>query len=305
METSQMDAHAAQGTSQLRSGIGGLIQREPVASYFVMAFLFSWLAVTPLLMNRGNPELPQLAPEPFMLAGALAGPALSGIVVMWATAGFAGVRALLRRCVQWRAGLQWWLAVLLGPLVVLNIVATIVIGPSILEELFANLPLALATYLPSLIFGVILGPLWEEPGWRGVALPQLQQKYGPLIGTVLLGVLWWLWHFPGYLGGWLGQLTPSSFAAALLALTGFSLIMTYIYNNTRGSLLLMILFHSASNAAIALGGRVLPAEMSDTVRSIVYNGWIPAIGYGLSGLVVVIWTRGALGYGSRSGAQHE
>jgi membrane protease YdiL (CAAX protease family) len=171
-------------------------------------------------------------------------------------------------------------------------VATVLIGTSILAELYTHIGLILFTYLITLVTGVILGPLWEEPGWRGFALPRLQGQYGPVVGTFILGVLWALWHLPGYLGGWM----ETSILSLLISSVAFSIIMTWVYNNTRGSILLMILLHSSSNAAISLGGRMLPANLSQSMRAIVYGGWLIAITYSIIALVILLFTRGSLSY---------
>jgi membrane protease YdiL (CAAX protease family) len=177
------------------------ISKHPLLSFFAMAFLFSWIAVMPLLLNHALPV------EPFQILGALAGPTLAAVIVIAVTAGKAGLGTFFKRYVQWRAGIIWWLIVLFGPLLALTLVAALIVGPSVLTEFLKNIGLILPTYLLTLIVGVILGPLWEEPGWRGFALPRLQAQFGPLVGTLILGVLWALWHIPGYLGGWMGART--------------------------------------------------------------------------------------------------
>jgi len=263
-----------------------IFSKYPLISFFVMAILFSWIAVTPLLVN---PTLPK---EPFMILGALAGPTFSAAIVIAVAEGKAGLGTFFRRYIQWRAGIVWWLIVLFGILIALNVVATVILGPSILAEFFKNLGLILPTYLIALIAGVILGPLWEEPGWRGFALPRLQEQYGPFVGSIILGVMWALWHAPGYLGGWM----ESVFPALLVYCIGFSILATWIYNNTRGSILLMILLHSSSNAAISVGAKVLPTNLSAGMHAFVFSGWIPAIMVGIVVILILIFTKGSLGY---------
>jgi membrane protease YdiL (CAAX protease family) len=263
-----------------------MISKYPLVSFFIMAFLFSWIAVSPLILN---PDLPV---EPFQILGALAGPTLSAIIVIAVLDGRKGLGAFFKRYVQWRAGVVWWLFVLFGLFIALNIVAVLILGASILSELFKNIGLILTTYLVSLIAGIVLGPLWEEPGWRGFALPRLQGRFGPLLGTLILGVLWALWHLPGYLGGWM----TSNIVSLLVSSVAFSIVMTWVYNNTRGSILLMILLHSSSNAAISVGSKVLPANLSQSMSAFVYGGWIPAITFSVIALVVILITRGRLSY---------
>jgi membrane protease YdiL (CAAX protease family) len=111
----------------------------------------------------------------------------------------------------------------------------------------------LIVYLATLVFG---GPLGEEGGWRGFALPHLEQLSGPLVGTLLLGVLWGLWHLPlfllvpGYNGAgtdFVGIMIP--FVAFVISVIAMTVLFTWVFNNTRGSILLAILLHASINTA--------------------------------------------------------
>lgn len=251
-----------------------------------MAFAFSWIAVAPRIIKDTLPI------EPFQILGALAGPTLAAVIILAVTTRRAGLGQFFKRYIQWRAGLFWWLFVLFGCLILLTVIAAIMLGVSVLTDFIKNIGLILPTYLISLIVGVILGPLWEEPGWRGFALPRLQVQFGPLVGTIILGVLWALWHIPGYLGGWM----TVNILTLILSSVAFSIIMTWVYNNTRGSILLMILLHSASNAALSVGSKVLPTNLPVRMNSLVSGGWIPAITYTILAVVIIIFTRGKLSY---------
>ena len=263
-----------------------VISRYPLISFFVMALLFSWIAVTPLILNQTLPV------EPFQILGAFAGPTLSAVIIIAVMEGRAGLAAFFKRYGQWRAGVVWWLIVLFGILLALNVVATFILGVSVLTEFFNNIGLILPTYMLTLIVGVILGPLWEEPGWRGFALPRLQAQYGPLVGSVILGAIWAVWHIPGYVGGWMASVFP----ALLVYCIGFSILATWVYNHARGSILLMILLHSSSNAAISIGAKVLPTNLSAGMRTFVFSGWIPAIMGGIVAILILIFTQGSLSY---------
>jgi membrane protease YdiL (CAAX protease family) len=267
-----------------------LISRFPLVSFFVMAFLFTWIAVLPLILN---PTLPY---TPFQILGALAGPTISAVIVTATLNGRAGLHDFFKRYIQWRAGIGWWLFILFGNLIALTIVASLLLGSSVLVDFFSNIGAIIVTYLITLIVGTILGPLWEEPGWRGFALPRLQQQFGPVLGSIILGVLWALWHLPGYLGGWMGTLNAITFLALMIGGMAFSLIATWVYNNTHGSILLMILLHASSNAAIAIGASVLPADLSPSMHNFVYSGWIPTITYSVFALAILLFTRGRLSY---------
>jgi uncharacterized protein len=262
------------------------ITRYPLVSFFGMAFLFSWIAVLPLILNPAFPI------EPFQILGAFAGPTLSAIIVTSILEGKAGLGKFFKRYLQWRAGILWWLLVIFAMLIMLNIVAALILGPAILTNLFQNIALILPTFFITLLVGVILGPLWEEPGWRGFALPRMQALYHPLIASTILGVLWAAWHLPGYAGGWM----ESSLLALLVDCIAFSIFATWIYNNTGGSILLMILLHSSSNAAISVGSRVLPASLSAGLNAFVFSGWIPAIATTILAVIALLVTRGKLSY---------
>jgi hypothetical protein len=84
--------------------------------------------------------------------------------------------------------------------------------------------------------------------------------------------------------------------ALLVYSIGFSILATWVYNNSRGSILLMILLHSSSNAAISVGARVLPTDLSPAMHAFVYSGWIPAIMGGAIAILILLFTRGRLGY---------
>jgi membrane protease YdiL (CAAX protease family) len=263
-----------------------LLSKYPLLSFFVMAILFSWIAVTPLVLN------PALPIEPFQILGALAGPTLSAVIMLAVLEGRTALGTFFKRYIQWRAGIIWWLIVLFGVLIALNIFASLILGLSIWSEFFKNIGFILPTYLITLLVGIILGPLWEEPGWRGFALPRLQARYNPFLGTLILGVMWAVWHIPGYLGGWM----ESAFPALLVYCISFSMIFTWVYNNTRGSILLMILLHSSSNAAISVGAIILPTNLSPGMSTFVYSGWIPAIMSVIVALLILLFTKGRLSY---------
>jgi len=267
-----------------------VISKYPLFTFFFLAFLFTWIAVTPLLLD------PSLPIQLFQILGALVGPTLSAVIVIAATQGRKGLRTFFKRYLQWREGFVWWLFVLFGILIAITLVAAAILGVSVLGQFVQKLTTILPMYLLTLVVGMLLGPLWEEPGWRGFALPRLQNRFGPLLASLILGVLWAAWHAPGYPGGWM----TGSVWALLAGSIAFSIIMTWVYNNTHGSILLMILLHSASNAAVSVGVQVLPTDLSPAMTSFVFSGWIPAITYMAIALVVILFTRGRLTYSKES-----
>ncbi len=177
---------------------------------------------------------------------------IASLIMTALTLGRDGVVALLKRFLIWRVGWKWYLvtfllypaililAVLLNaafthtPLDFSNVFAHQIFGPA------ANLPLFI---LPLFIFNAIING--EEIGWRGYVLPRLQAKYSALVSSLFVGVIWALWHIPKFMAP--GNSSP--FIWFMVKIIADSVIYAWLYNNTRGSLLLLTLFHSSSNTA--------------------------------------------------------
>ena len=266
-----------------------LLRRYPLPSYFLIAYAFT--AAYDLLVVARFPDGPTF-PRDF-------GPSLAALVLTAAIAGKPGLTRLLRRLVLWRVPVGWYLFVLLG------LPAIYVLG-------ILLVPGALASFTPPASAGwlvypgvlgfvgtlVIGGPLFEEPGWRGFALPRLQARWGPLASSLILGVLWAGWHLteytePGF-AATNGGLTAQGVGAFALALISFSVIMTWVFNHTRGSLLVAILLHTAINwSQFFLTSELFPAAGT--------NEEGPLVTFGLTALVLVVATRGRLGYARAAG----
>jgi uncharacterized protein len=236
----------------------GLVQRYPLVSFFVLAYLFAWglVLLTGVSLAFG-----------FL---ALFGPAAAALIVTACAEGRPGVRALLGRATIWRVGLRWYLIALSLPaLLALGVIGLqIVLGAQPTLQLSARSPLTL------LLFVLVIG---EEVGWRGFALPRLQARYGALGASLILGMLWAAWHLPN-------QLIPGLeyYGYGILAFTAYvvpmTVLFTWLATHTRGSLLLAWLFHGMINSPLFVG----PA--SDTVQ----RWWLSAAVYGCCALLVVL-----------------
>jgi membrane protease YdiL (CAAX protease family) len=207
-----------------------------------------------------------------------------------ATEGRVGIRRFLRRLVLWRLGLRWYLFALIGVPVVMALGTVIV--PKGMAALLALGPGYVPTYLIwFLIIAIIGGPLLEEPGWRGFALPRLQLLHGSLMGTVILGLLWALWHLPEFLvpawaksSGGSGFLDILKFVVIAIA---FAIVITWVFNNTRGSVLMAILVHASIDTfTMPMTTLFSPSEMANIIL----------VSFGALALLVVVLTRGRLGY---------
>jgi uncharacterized protein len=274
-----------------------VLARHPLLSYFLIAFVFSWLVFLPgPLTYYGVLDLsPQLVG--YLAIAGLLGPALAGFVMSAATEGVGGVGDLLRRMVLWRVGIGWYLFAILGIPAVM-VLATIVLHPGALASLdLSAQPFALPYLIAFVSMALIGGPLFEEPGWTGFAQPRLQRLHGPLLGGLILGALWALWHLPSFLipSQKLTDIPPRGtvldFVVFALALVGLRLVIVWVVNNTRGSVLMAVLTHASWNAfySAALIG-LFP------VRSVLGSYLNLTVAAGAMALVIIVLTRGRLGY---------
>src|ERR687894_841953 len=279
------------------SSQGGLLARHPLVFYFLIAFVFSWLLFLPgVLTYYGVLNLSDSVVSVLGITGLL-GPVLSGFIMTAVTEGGAGVRRWLGRIVLWRVGLRWYLFALIGlPLVM--VLATIIFRPGALESFQTLAPLSVVPYLGAFVFMILIGgPLFEEPGWSGFALPRLQRIYSPLVGGLILGSLWALWHLPGFLipSQDLTDIPPRGtildFVVFSLALIGLRLVIMWVFNNTKGSVLMAILVHASWNTFYSAALiQIFPAP---TVLGSYLNLMIAA---GALALALIAVTRGRLGY---------
>lgn len=264
------------------------MKRHPLASYFAMAYGFAWLLWVPLLMlsQDGLGVLPFTAPAiPLVILGGFA-PGAAAILVTALVDGKAGVARLLRRCLQWRVGIRWYLVAFLIP--ILFLVTSILLGALQPQALLQKWPLLLTFYpLDLVIQTVVAGGLGEEPGWRGFALPRLQSAFGPLPAALFVGVLHACWHIPLFFVRVLSQ-SHFNFLLYLLTAVGVSVLLTWIYNNTGGALLILMVLHEAQDTTSSLSLRIAPAYLD---RTLAY-----AVVYGVIALVILISTRGFLSY---------
>ncbi|MBE0685976.1 MAG: CPBP family intramembrane metalloprotease [Anaerolineaceae bacterium] len=115
-------------------------------------------------------------------------------------------------------------------------------------------------------YNIIYGGLSEEPGWRGFALPRLQSKFSPLIASLILGVIWAVWHAPGRFGGIEAKsLTDTLVEWFLIVLV--TIIFTFLFNRTKGSILVTVLIHPAMNTT----GNFLNASLGTLILLLVFT----------------------------------
>jgi hypothetical protein len=170
-------------------------------------------------------------------------PGFAGMLLVWHTHGLKGLGSFLRRLTLWRGPAWGWLFTILG------IPALMYVGAAWKGTLSALFPFSpWHQVFPALALALFLGPI-EEFGWRGFALPVLQRRFAPLWAGLILGVIWMVWHIPAFLIGGTPQ-SAWSFAPYFVGGVAASLILTVLFNDFRGSLLIAVLFHFQMNNPI-------------------------------------------------------
>jgi membrane protease YdiL (CAAX protease family) len=214
----------------MRSGIARLVRRHPLVVFFLLACAFSWWCWP--LYAAGLSPAPTIGFGPFLAA----------LVVLPITHGRAGVVTLLRRMVRWRVAPGWYAVALLLPVAVTGAAA----GLNVLLGAQAPAAAALAAW-PGVFqtFALLLlvpgiGGAWEEPGFRGYALPRLQADRPALAAGLVVGALWAGWHLPLYLTGMIR-------GSDVVFIVAFAVVYAWVFNSTGGSVLLVMLLHAANN----------------------------------------------------------
>lgn len=280
-------------------GFPALILNHPLVAYFVLAYAGSWIVITPLVLHgQGLISLSDGASFILFALSAVAGPALAAFTVTGVLEGRPGMRRLLRRTFQMRAGLHWYVVALFSFFAIWLVAYSLLFNGAPLFSLIQNWTLLLSVFLPNVLLGLLIPSIGEEPGWRGFALPRLQAQFGPVLGTVILGTLHGIWHLPAFFTPMLGPVTPVGFIAFVLTAIAGTFIYTWIFNNTRGSVWMAMVTHASSNAAAQLLGQLIPRDvvLSGPVQALVQDGWLNVIIFGLAALALLLFTRGRLSY---------
>ena len=243
-----------------------LVKRHRLTTFFILAYALSWWAW--ILYALGA------FPTPI----ASFGPFLAAVVVLAVTEGKAGLLGLLRRMVRWRVAPGWYAVALLLP-VVLAASATalnVLLGaqPPSAVQLGAWTGIFSTFAIVLLIPG--FGGAWEEPGWRGYALPRLQSSRSALVASLILAALIAGWHLPLMVAG------QVHYSDIVLILAGV-IVFNWVFNNTGGSVLIIMLMHAANNA---VSGSFFSPMFSgaDSIR----QSWLLALVWGVMAVLVIV-----------------
>jgi membrane protease YdiL (CAAX protease family) len=221
-----------------------LIKKHPLTAFFIIAYITTWLLALPLILTQFG--LITVDPNWHFLAAF--GPTASAIIVTYISEKKEGIIKLRETSFKWKVG-AFWIAfsTLIVPLFLLLAI--------VLNWIFTGNVIDLITYLINngvtdpisiLIWiwvGAISYGLFEEIGWRGYALPKLQEKYNPLIATILLTILWAFWHVPLFIY----RLSVQYFFGWFFGLFMGAIVLTFLFNSSGKSAFVAILFHITNN----------------------------------------------------------
>ncbi|MCX7795883.1 MAG: CPBP family intramembrane metalloprotease [bacterium] len=205
--------------------------------FFILTFAWSWILWLPEVLWG------------FRLYLAPFGPTVSAFVLTYINEGLSGTKALLRRGLDFRFKRVWFVPIfLLMPTIVgLSLLLAILSGESVPSMPFLSQPFIV---IPAFFYIFFLGgPLAEEFGWRGYALDRLQIRYNAFISSIILGILWGLWHLPLFFMKGQDIYRSVPIWGFILGTVFLSILFTWIYNNTGRSILAVLLFHTMSNLA--------------------------------------------------------
>ena len=228
-------------SSTKESAVKAWIQKNPLISFFVLTYAIAFgTAFAYIYLQPGQPTQ-RWSLSWFLNAFS---PTISALIISGIIGGWKEVKHLLSGFTRWKVGWGWYLAaayLFLGPLVFA--IVYIALG----NPINGLQPGTTASMLVGqIVFTLFSGPLAEEAGWRGFALPRLQAKYNALVSSLILGVIWCCWHIPlFFLPGSSQQGIP--FPIYLLLVVTLGIYFTWLYNNAQGSLIITVLAHFSFN----------------------------------------------------------
>jgi membrane protease YdiL (CAAX protease family) len=269
------------------------LNRYQISIFFILTFVISWY-----------PWYAGIAPEVMAM-----GPSIAAFIVVLILGGKRGFIDLLRPFGRWRASLVLWGIAIFGPaiLYLIGLGVHLLLGGqappfTMIREELNLIPL----YLVLVVLMPWNGPIGEEFGWRGYALPKLQTKYGALTASLVLGAIWGIWHLPSFFAplGVVGALAATLGMSFLIPYTlgtiANTIFMTWLYNKSKASALIAgIGWHAAidfwapillsdSSLVAAREGTHLPTIAPNLYLTVLYVQVVVAI-------LLVIATKGKLG----------
>lgn len=228
------------------------VKRHTLSVFFLLVFLLTWpLQIIDALGSHGL--LPFRVPIIYQLLFVAYMPTIATVIVTGITEGKVGIKALFKKVLIWRVGIGWFifaifgLAMFCGAAVVLAKLLSPEAAIPLLGSEFANSSGVEMILMVPLLFLVVTIINGEELAWRGFALPRLQKHNSALSASLLLGFVWVLFHLPLFLTNTGFPLDLPGILSRSIQLVGASVIFTWLYNHSHGSVLLAYLLHGSVN----------------------------------------------------------
>jgi len=247
------------------------MKKNSLLYFFILTFLITWSMWFPAALTKLGGGTSMLGPDGLGQFGRWA-PGIVAIILTSFSAGKKGIGALFRPLKIWRVNTGWYLFALLFQPILFFIAKWIdVLLGNIYEvnsPLTTGVDAPIAFVIPVVIITAIPGAFIEELGWRGFALPRLQNKNTALVASIILGSIWGVWHIPSML--YFGETNGLTIGLAVLNTIPLAILFTWLFNNTQGSLLLVTLFHASLQYSSNFLGTI-PSGTADIIT------WLVAI----------------------------
>jgi uncharacterized protein len=255
---------APASSAPARTGIPGWAARRPLFAFVVLAYGISWTLWLPGLLGVGGFVV--------QAVGAFGPPVAAALVTHW-TGGSVG--EWFRSLWRWRVPVRFYVYAVGLPVALFGSMNAVlaVLGEPVHPGRLGN---ALVSFLVTFVVVALVGGGQEEPGWRGFALDRFQARHSPLVATLLLGLVWGLWHLPLYGLGFVGPMM-------------FVVFYTWLYNRT-GSVLLCVLLHASFTPSLE---HLILVDDNLTVDLVILTTMLAAA------VALVVLTRGRLGFDHR------
>ena len=232
------------------------MNRKKLLVFLILTFLWSWILWI-IGLNYLSDGINQESTGKFLVFFfvGIYGPTISGIITTLFYDGLKGLFELIKKVFIWKVPLINYIYIILLPLIF------VIIGIALYSQFIGEIgdfdKMAFLSIPTILLAGLYAGPSGEELGWRGFLLPELQKKYTNLKSAIIIGFIWFIWHIPLWWAPF-GTLVSGESISFLPVITYFlmlmclSIIITWLVINSKGSVLVAILFHLSINAGIAL-----------------------------------------------------
>jgi membrane protease YdiL (CAAX protease family) len=214
-------------------------RKRGLGLFFALTFALTWGIAAILVLAPDAVERlfgPIGLSNPLYLLAVYA-PAISGVVVAWRRLGRSGLKGYFARLKMIRMPVSNWLFLVVG-------IPAIVYAGATASGTLSTTPVFSPWYtmIPTLLVSMFLAGTWEELGWRGVAQPLLQRRFTPLTSGLIIGSVWALWHLPAFALSGTVQ-SAWSFGPYFIGVVAVSVIMTWFFNASNGSILVAWLVH--------------------------------------------------------------